>query len=108
MPQIPGQTASRSWARQHAKRRPGQSGPVGSDNVLAESAQSGGNDGRKGIEVDHSSVHRWMIKLVPLFEKAFRKCKRAVGRSWRMDETYVKVKGNGNTCTAVPRRRPGR
>ncbi|WP_243469013.1 IS6 family transposase [Paraburkholderia sp. PGU19] len=47
----------------------------------------------RGIEVDHSSVHRWVIKLVPLFEKAFRRHKRAVGRSWRVDETYVKVKG---------------
>ncbi len=47
----------------------------------------------RGIEVDHSSVHRWVIKLVPLLEKAFRRHKRPVGRSWRMDETYVKVKG---------------
>lgn len=47
----------------------------------------------RGIEVDHSSVHRWVVKLVPLFEKSFRKRKRAVGRSWRVDETYVKVKG---------------
>jgi putative transposase len=31
--------------------------------------------------------------LVPLFEKAFRKHKRPVGKSWRMDETYVKVRG---------------
>jgi transposase-like protein len=38
-------------------------------------------------------VHRWVIKLVPLFEKAFRRHKRPVGKSWRMDETYVKVKG---------------
>jgi putative transposase len=30
----------------------------------------------RGFEVDHSSVHRWVIKLVPLFEKAFRKHKR--------------------------------
>jgi putative transposase len=47
----------------------------------------------RGFEVDHSSVHRWVIKLVPLFEKAFRKHKRPVGKSWRMDETYVKVRG---------------
>jgi len=26
----------------------------------------------RGIEVDHSTVHRWVIKLVPLFEKTFR------------------------------------
>ena len=47
----------------------------------------------RGIEVDHSSVHRWVIKLLPVFEKAFRKRKRPVGKSWRVDETYVKVKG---------------
>lgn len=47
----------------------------------------------RGFEVDHSSVHRWGIKLVPLFEKAFRRYKRPVGKSWRMDETYVKVRG---------------
>jgi putative transposase len=46
----------------------------------------------RGVEVDHSSVHRWVIKLVPLWEKAFRRHKRPVGKSWRMDETYVKVK----------------
>ncbi|MDH6147492.1 transposase-like protein [Paraburkholderia sp. WSM4179] len=48
----------------------------------------------RGIEVDHSSVHRWVIKLLPVLEKAFRKRKRPVGKSWRVDETYVKVKGN--------------
>ena len=47
----------------------------------------------RGFEVDHSTVHRWVIKLVPLFEKTFRKHKRAIGKSWRMDETYIKVKG---------------
>jgi putative transposase len=46
----------------------------------------------RGIAVDHSTVHRWAIKLLPVLEKAFRRCKRAVGKSWRMDETYVKVK----------------
>jgi putative transposase len=30
---------------------------------------------------------------VPLFEKTFRKYKLPVGKSWRMDETYIKVKG---------------
>jgi transposase-like protein len=42
----------------------------------------------RGIAVDHSTVHRWVIKLVPLFEKTFRRHKRPVGKSWRMDETY--------------------
>ncbi|MGP8431792.1 IS6 family transposase [Paraburkholderia fungorum] len=47
----------------------------------------------RGFKVDHSTLHRWVIKLVPLFEKAFRKHKRPVGKSWRMDETYIKVSG---------------
>src|SRR6516225_5441143 len=47
----------------------------------------------RGIAVDHSTVHRWAIKLLPVLEKAFRRCKRAVAKSWRVDETYVKVRG---------------
>jgi putative transposase len=48
----------------------------------------------RGIQVDHSTVHRWAIKLLPVLEKAFRYHKRTVGRSWRVDETYIKVKGH--------------
>jgi putative transposase len=47
----------------------------------------------RGIEVDHSTVHRWAIKMLPVLEKALRRHKRAVGRSWRVDETYIKIKG---------------
>ncbi|SIT49378.1 hypothetical protein BN2475_1380003 [Paraburkholderia ribeironis] len=42
----------------------------------------------RGIEVDHSTVHRWVIKLLPVLEKAFRRRQRPVGNSGRMDETY--------------------
>jgi putative transposase len=48
----------------------------------------------RGIQVDHSTVHRWAIKLLPVLERAFRYHKRPVGRSWRVDETYIKVKGH--------------
>src|SRR5258708_3725767 len=47
----------------------------------------------RGIAVDHSTVHRWAIKLLPVLEKAFRRHKRPVGKSWRMDETYIRIKG---------------
>ncbi|MFV8907192.1 IS6 family transposase, partial [Serratia fonticola] len=47
----------------------------------------------RGVIVDHSILHRWVIRLVPLLDKAFRRHKRAVGRRWRMDETYIKVRG---------------
>ena len=47
----------------------------------------------RGVFVDHSSINRWAIRFLPLLEKVFRKYKRPVGGSWRMDETYIKVKG---------------
>jgi putative transposase len=47
----------------------------------------------RGVSVDHSTVHRWAIKLLPVLEKAFRRRKRPVGKSWRMNETYIRVKG---------------
>jgi len=46
------------------------------------------------VSVDHSTVNRWAIRFLPLLEKIFRKHKRPVGGSWRMDETYVKVRGH--------------
>ena len=47
----------------------------------------------RGAFVDHSSINRWAIKFLPLLEKVLRKYKRPVGGSWRMDKTYIKVKG---------------
>lgn len=47
----------------------------------------------RGITVDHSTLHRWVLRLVPLLDKAFRRHKRAMGRRWRMDETYIRVRG---------------
>src|SRR5680860_1321263 len=48
----------------------------------------------RGVSVDHSTVSRWAIRFLPLLENIFRrKYKRPVGGSWRMDETYIKVKG---------------
>lgn len=47
----------------------------------------------RGVIVDHSTLHRWVIRLVPLLDKVFRRHKHSVGRRWRMDETYIKVKG---------------
>ncbi len=47
----------------------------------------------RGVSVDHSSINRWAIRFLPVLEKAFRHHKHPVGTSWRMDETYIKVKG---------------
>ncbi|MBV7270746.1 IS6 family transposase [Winogradskyella luteola] len=47
----------------------------------------------RGAKVDHATIQRWVFKFTPLLEKEFRKRKKAVGKRWRMDETYIKVKG---------------
>lgn len=47
-----------------------------------------------GINVDHSTINRWVIHYASLLEEEFRKNKKQkTGGSWRMDETYIKVKG---------------
>jgi putative transposase len=47
----------------------------------------------RGVSVDHATIQRWVLKYSPQLEKAFHRRKRPVGRSWRMDETYIRVKG---------------
>ncbi|MHB8177936.1 MAG: IS6 family transposase [Vulcanimicrobiaceae bacterium] len=47
----------------------------------------------RGVSVDHSTIHRWIIKLVPVVGKTFRRRKVGVGTRWRMDETSIKVGG---------------
>ena len=55
----------------------------------------------RGVFVDHSTVHRWAIKMVPVLAAIFRSRKRPVGSSWRMDETYTTWLASGSTCTAL-------
>ena len=47
----------------------------------------------RGVFVDHATVHRWANRMLPVLAAVFRRRKHAVGRSWRMDETYIKVSG---------------
>ena len=47
----------------------------------------------RGVHVDHSTINRWVIKYSPQLEEAFHRRKRPVGSSWRLDETYIRVKG---------------
>ena len=49
--------------------------------------------GDRGISVDHSSIDAWINKFSPQIEKLVRQRKKRTGKKWRMDETYVKVKG---------------
>jgi putative transposase len=46
------------------------------------------------LRIDHTNIYRWVRKFTPQLEAKFRKGKkRPVGNSWRMDETYIKIKG---------------
>jgi putative transposase len=47
----------------------------------------------RGVELDHATISRWVIKYSPQLEEAFHRRKRQVWVSWRMDETYSTVKG---------------
>ena len=48
---------------------------------------------QRGIEVDHTTVYRWVQRFTPLLADAARPCRHAVGDRWQVDETYVKVAG---------------
>jgi putative transposase len=47
----------------------------------------------RGVNVDHTTLNRWVINYSPLITTAAEKHKRAAASSWRVDETCVKVKG---------------
>ncbi len=47
----------------------------------------------RGFEVDHSTLQRWVVHYSPILEKVFQQKKKQAGKRWRLDETYIKVKG---------------
>lgn len=55
------------------------------------------------VAVDHTNIYRWVQKFTPLLEARFRRGKKCPIRSnWRMDETYMQIKGQWKyMCRAV-------
>ena len=49
--------------------------------------------GERGIHLAHTIILRWVQHYSPEFVKRWNRFARAVGGSWRMDETYIRVKG---------------
>ncbi len=47
----------------------------------------------RGLSVDHTTIYRWVQHYAPLLEKKCRAKLRPTNDSWRVDETYIKVKG---------------
>jgi len=47
----------------------------------------------RGIDLAHTTILRWVQRYGPEFEKKWNCYARPVGSSWRVDETYIRVKG---------------
>ena len=47
----------------------------------------------RGIDLAHTTILRWVQHYSPEFEKRWKRFARSVGGSWRMDETYIRIKG---------------
>ncbi len=47
----------------------------------------------RGIDLAHTTILRWVQRYVPEFEKKWSRFTRPVGTSWRVDETYIRVRG---------------
>ena len=45
------------------------------------------------VKVDHTTIMRWVHQYLPEIEKKIRRHLRPTNDSWRVDETYIKVKG---------------
>ncbi len=49
--------------------------------------------GERGIHVDHATLNRWVLKYSLGIAETAQVRKQPTARSWRMDETYIKIKG---------------
>jgi IS6 family transposase len=47
----------------------------------------------RGLTVDHSTIARWVLHYAPILEERIRPQMRRPNRSWRVDETYIRVAG---------------
>src|SRR6476469_7476847 len=47
----------------------------------------------RGLSVDHTTIYRWVQRYAPVLEKRCRAKLKPTNDSWRVDETYIKIKG---------------
>ena len=47
----------------------------------------------RGVEVDHTTLNRWVVKYAPKIAANAQRQKRKLFGTWRVDETYIKVRG---------------
>jgi hypothetical protein len=47
----------------------------------------------RGLTIDHSTIARWVLRYAPVLNARIRSEMRNPNRSWRVDETYIRVAG---------------
>jgi|TARA_Y100001951_G_scaffold100017_1_gene102797 putative transposase len=57
----------------------------------------------RGVEIDHATLNRRMVNFSPLIAASALARKKPTAISWRMDETYIKVRfaASGPICTVL-------
>jgi transposase-like protein len=48
---------------------------------------------QRGLPLAHTTIMRWVQRFVPEFERRWNRFARQSGQSWRVDETYIKIRG---------------
>src|SRR5258708_21562025 len=51
----------------------------------------------RAVVVSHTTIMRWVIRYAPEFEKRWNRFSRPIGCTWRVDETYIAIKGTART-----------
>lgn len=53
--------------------------------------------GEQGVDVDHSTINRWVLDYAPELDKRIRPNLKPTNDSWKLDETYIKSGESGST-----------
>ena len=49
--------------------------------------------GERGLSISHTMILRWVVRYAETCEKRWGRFEQPVGGSWRVDETFIKVRG---------------
>ena len=49
--------------------------------------------GERGLPISHTTILRWVVRYAEICERRWSRFERPVGGSWRVDETFIKVRG---------------
>ena len=51
----------------------------------------------RGLKIEHSTIARWLLAYAPELEKRVKPQLKPTNDSWRVDETHIKIRGEGQT-----------